>query len=60
MGHASNATARRDYAQPARGGRQRPAFALPTAHPRDVLRVRARLKDWQSSLKINGGPRVTP
>jgi hypothetical protein len=60
LGHGSNATARRHYAQPARGSRERPNFGLPIAHHRDVKNVRARLKDWRALLNVDGGPRVAP
>jgi hypothetical protein len=58
LGHLSDATATRHYAQPPRGGRKHPSFILPSAHVRDLLRVQKRLKDWRRSLNNHGGPRV--
>jgi hypothetical protein len=47
MGHAVDDTATKHYARPAKGRKGLPPVTTPTAHPRDVARVRSVAKpDW--------------
>jgi hypothetical protein len=63
LGHLSDETAIANYAQPPRGaGRRLPHFVGPTAHPRDVARVRAVAGPWRDIVedareRAHAGPR---
>jgi hypothetical protein len=47
MGHAVDETATKHYARPSKGRKGLPPVTIPTAHPRDVARVRSVAKpDW--------------